>query len=53
MCEVPANTDGRVVANRPGTVLRGKEKREKACVLIDVAIVGDSNFNLLAPELVF
>jgi len=41
MCDVPAVTDGTVVANRPDTVMHGKEK--KTCLLIDIALPDDPN----------
>jgi hypothetical protein len=36
------NTDREVTANRPDIIIRNK--REKTCILIDVAILMDRNF---------
>ena len=41
MWGVPVITDGKILANRPDTVLH--DKIGKTCLLIDVAIPDDSN----------
>jgi hypothetical protein len=43
MCDVPSVADGTVLANRPDTVLHGK--KEKTCLLIDVALPDDPDVN--------
>jgi hypothetical protein len=43
MWDVPFVTDRTIVANRPDILLH--DKKEKACLLIDVAIPDDSDFN--------
>jgi hypothetical protein len=48
MWEVPAVTDRTILANRLDIVLHDKE--EKTCLLIDIAIPDDWNFNTKETE---
>jgi hypothetical protein len=48
MWDLPVVTDQTVIANRPDIVLH--RKGEKACPLIDIAILDDSNINTKETE---
>jgi hypothetical protein len=37
------HTDREVTANRPGTIIKNKKKKEKTCILIDLAIPAGRN----------
>jgi hypothetical protein len=41
LCNKEVNTDREVTGNRPGIII--KNKKEKTCTLIDVAIPADRN----------
>ena len=43
MCGIRVIRDRTILANRPDTILRAK--KEKTCLLIDIAITDDSNIN--------
>jgi hypothetical protein len=45
MWDVPVITDRTVPANRPDTVGLLHDKKEKTCLLIDIALPEDSNVN--------
>jgi len=48
MWDVPVITDQAVLANQPSTVLH--DKKEKTCLLLDIAIPDDSNVNTKETE---
>jgi hypothetical protein len=48
MWDVPAVTDRKILVKRPDTVLRDKEGN--TCLMIDIAIPDDSNFNTKETE---
>jgi hypothetical protein len=48
MWDVPVITDGTILADRPDVELHGKQ--EKTCLLIDIALLVDSNVNTKETE---
>jgi len=46
--DVPAITDRKIQANRPDTILH--DKKRKTCLLIDIALLVDSNVNTKETE---
>jgi hypothetical protein len=48
MWEVPVTKDRKILAHLPAVLLR--DKKEKTCLLIDIAIADDSNVNTKATE---
>jgi hypothetical protein len=51
MWDVPAITDRTILANRPDILLH--DKKEKTCLLIDIALLVDSNVNTKETDKLF
>jgi hypothetical protein len=50
MWGTPVITDGTILANRPDVHVVLHDKKEKTCLLIDIAILGDSDVNTKKME---